>query len=102
MKFTQAPNGCLVAVVRYAVIHPRKRAIRSEIKMPTTPNKRLTGAEVTELASLINMIEVVDCFGLYDLGRRIRLEDRATDTQLITAYKMAKVEMNPDLLTRVG
>jgi hypothetical protein len=57
----------------------------------------LSQQEYSELVGLINMIEVIDCFGTRDIMRRCMLENKTTDKQLIDAYAACGLNVD-DLL----
>jgi len=51
----------------------------------------LTQVEYNELVGLLEAIEVVDCFSVFDILRRNSLEEQATEEQIMDAYKEAGV-----------
>lgn len=54
-----------------------------------TKSRGLTKREFQELVDVINVMDVVDCFGVYDCVLRQKLEAKATENQLWRAWHKA-------------
>lgn len=75
-----------VRKLKYPVVVPYRFTTRARRAYNSVKDHNLTMEEWVDLRDLINVIDVVDCFGVSDCARREQLEHKATEDELRAAW----------------